>query len=715
MGVRLEDDRLLLDTIDALCHKCEYDKARALLVRVDKETQRRLWDVKMLLAERELSGERFTEEELTDMLALLPRGALPVQEEVEVLLLKGRIHRWYGDVDRADDYFFQALLDSRDSDFDAGKVWALMDLAIIARIRNQFEKALDLIDTAESLLDQLPDFRKRTVELDVWLTKSRILLSMQDYTRMEKSVDRLLERVHPEAQVFYFAQALNYKAIIHAARGSQKEALPMFLQALQISKSIAYQVLSRKIETNIATIYAQIQNYPEALRRYKAILKEYDRSIRPERRATLLNNIGNLYLKLRKWNKAIAYFADVEAIARQTGHQLLERLAFCQIARCLVESNSLDALPTHLKSFDEDLLNTPPFNGQQILYYVKAKFAFANKAYKDTITFAKKAIRLALKFKDDTTELNALSILARAYEKNQDTKAAVNVYKKITVKREKLEKRSITNRITKTEIDYIIAAKEKEIQALTRENQLQAELLKSASLVRTKQRALIKKNEEISLFAQNVALELGRYIRRLHHDIFLLRDSGAAIPESLQHTISSLESHINHMARYASVIRQSAGGQFRPADLWELINLDMAEEIRAVAARLDFVSEVEEMPFGYRLLKIILTELVRNALRFSPGEPVISVHFASHEDGYVIRVQDRGIGIDEADEDKLFLPFYRTGRLPAKEGVGLGLTVCHDLVEKMGGVIKAFPMSPDGGLRINISLPSEAPLLLNAT
>ena len=70
----------------------------------------------------------------------------------------------------------------------------------------------------------------------------------------------------------------------------------------------------------------------------------------------------------------------------------------------------------------------------------------------------------------------------------------------------------------------------------------------------------------------------------------------------------------------------------------------------------------------------------------------------------IIEIIDNGCGFDERAKDRLFDPFYTT-KLPG-EGMGLGLYVCHNLIEGMGGRIKV-ESEPGRGSKFTIILPDK--------
>jgi signal transduction histidine kinase len=70
----------------------------------------------------------------------------------------------------------------------------------------------------------------------------------------------------------------------------------------------------------------------------------------------------------------------------------------------------------------------------------------------------------------------------------------------------------------------------------------------------------------------------------------------------------------------------------------------------------------------------------------------------------VIEIEDRGIGIDVADLDRIFEPFFRTDRSQMQSGSGIGLSLCRRIVEAHGGKISARSQA-DIGTVVSVELP----------
>ncbi|MGD8863101.1 MAG: ATP-binding protein [Myxococcales bacterium] len=103
----------------------------------------------------------------------------------------------------------------------------------------------------------------------------------------------------------------------------------------------------------------------------------------------------------------------------------------------------------------------------------------------------------------------------------------------------------------------------------------------------------------------------------------------------------------------------------------------------------------------HRLTQVVLN-LLLNAVDALEGEGMVRIESRALEPGRcTLEVADDGPGIDPEMLDHLFEPF--TTSKPVGEGTGLGLAVCHALVEAMGGGIRA-ENRPEGGARFRVEL-----------
>src|SRR6266568_5053650 len=88
-------------------------------------------------------------------------------------------------------------------------------------------------------------------------------------------------------------------------------------------------------------------------------------------------------------------------------------------------------------------------------------------------------------------------------------------------------------------------------------------------------------------------------------------------------------------------------------------------------------------------LEQVVINLVSNALKYSPESSPVKVLVDQHRDIGSIEVYDSGPGIPKNEQSRIFEPFYRGSdvQTTVKSGLGLGLTICKDIVERHSGRI----------------------------
>jgi two-component system, OmpR family, sensor kinase len=105
----------------------------------------------------------------------------------------------------------------------------------------------------------------------------------------------------------------------------------------------------------------------------------------------------------------------------------------------------------------------------------------------------------------------------------------------------------------------------------------------------------------------------------------------------------------------------------------------------------------------------VITNLISNALRYSPEGGAVTVAVAANGDGAHLTVSDQGIGIPPDSLGNLFQPFYRASNaMHHYGGLGLGLYISREIVERHGGRIWAESAGPGQGSQFHVTLPREA-------
>jgi signal transduction histidine kinase len=177
---------------------------------------------------------------------------------------------------------------------------------------------------------------------------------------------------------------------------------------------------------------------------------------------------------------------------------------------------------------------------------------------------------------------------------------------------------------------------------------------------------------------------------------------------------TSLERLVNQLLLLAETDSERLRARSEPVGLSALVNrcvemFSAAAEARQIELVAAIEPEIEVFGFGHHLWQVV-NNLLDNALKFSEPGGTIRVDVHHDSDGAaVVRVQDTGCGIPEADLPHVFERFFRGDksrqRLAQRTGTGLGLSICQAIVAAHGGQITVE--SREGcGTTVTVRLPT---------
>lgn len=157
------------------------------------------------------------------------------------------------------------------------------------------------------------------------------------------------------------------------------------------------------------------------------------------------------------------------------------------------------------------------------------------------------------------------------------------------------------------------------------------------------------------------------------------------------------------------------GGALKPEKEWypidELIH-DVLGRMQPVlqnrTVRTDLPEDLPPVQLDYLQIDQVLTNLIENAVRYTPSGSPIEMSVNVEGEQMVMSVADRGPGIPPSDLERIFDKFYRVSGRTAEgtPGSGLGLAVCKGLVEAHGGQIWTENREGGGAIfRFTLPLP----------
>ncbi|WP_049928893.1 MEDS domain-containing protein [Halopiger goleimassiliensis] len=228
-----------------------------------------------------------------------------------------------------------------------------------------------------------------------------------------------------------------------------------------------------------------------------------------------------------------------------------------------------------------------------------------------------------------------------------------------------------------------------------------------------RERALEESNERLEQFAYAASHDLQEPLRMITSYLQLLEnryedaldEDGEEFLEFAVDGADRMREMIDGLLEYSRV--ETRGDPFEPVDLDELLAA-VLEDLQLQIDENDARITVEDLPRvegDASQLRQVFQNLLTNAIQYS-GEapPRIRVDATRRGREWVISVADDGIGIDSADQDRVFTVFDRLHSREEYEGTGIGLALCQRIVERHGGDIWV-DSEPGEGSTFSFTLP----------
>ena len=215
-------------------------------------------------------------------------------------------------------------------------------------------------------------------------------------------------------------------------------------------------------------------------------------------------------------------------------------------------------------------------------------------------------------------------------------------------------------------------------------------------------------------FAADAAHELRTPLTALTLQIQIARR--AESPEERAVALDRLEQGVKRATRLVQQLLTMARldpDAARPATAFDLaaVAASVVEEKQPFAEQQGLSLSLASVPVTLcgqeEALRILLANLVDNALRYTPPGGSVEVRVAPDGDQARVEVADSGPGIPEEERERVFDRFYRGRRAPSG-GSGLGLAIVRQVVTLHDGSI-ALDQSPSGGLLVSARFPRNAP------
>jgi signal transduction histidine kinase len=171
-------------------------------------------------------------------------------------------------------------------------------------------------------------------------------------------------------------------------------------------------------------------------------------------------------------------------------------------------------------------------------------------------------------------------------------------------------------------------------------------------------------------------------------------------PDELQEVTSKLNLQVRQLSRFLDNLLQWTKNHYnqinpnrenlllRPLVLEAINLLSLSASNKRVHIHC-FITESETIHSDAEMIRIIMRNLISNAIKFSYVNGSVFIESHQMPGGVIISVRDTGQGISKENLERLFqFSNLSTSGTADEVGTGLGLTLCREFVEKLGGIIQ---------------------------
>jgi len=246
-----------------------------------------------------------------------------------------------------------------------------------------------------------------------------------------------------------------------------------------------------------------------------------------------------------------------------------------------------------------------------------------------------------------------------------------------------------------------------EVSELARSFNRMAERLQEAEQARERQLAAI-------------VHELARPLAGIRAAVETLRDGADTDREMRDTLLAGAEEELARLERLIGTLSNLHQRALRPIQL-NRTEIGLERVIRACVANFEpmaarqKITLTAEIPNNLPRLRAdedrliqVLTNLLDNAFKFTPRGGSITIRVSEDDQNVYIAVMDTGMGISPEELPHIFQQFYSgdKSRPPEKRGMGLGLTICREIIMAHQGQIRV-ESQPGTGARFTFSLPKK--------
>ena len=245
-------------------------------------------------------------------------------------------------------------------------------------------------------------------------------------------------------------------------------------------------------------------------------------------------------------------------------------------------------------------------------------------------------------------------------------------------------------------------------------SRLEAQMFQYLSYGETARAQIEEEREKIKVLISDISHQTKPPIANMLLYTQLLEENGG-LDEGAENIVLQIEEQVkklNFLIQFLVKTSRLESGMIvvqpqrnRIDSLLEKLDFDMAAKQKGISFLLGNASGFEAC-FDFKWTLEAVSNLVDNAIKYTPEGGTVEVSVRNYEMFVRIDVRDTGIGMKEEETAKIFTRFYRSSAVSGESGAGIGLYLAREILSREGGYIKVDSRLGQGSL-FSVFLPKS--------
>jgi signal transduction histidine kinase len=533
--------------------------------------------------------------------------------------------------------------------------------------------------------------------------------------------------------------AMNYNNVAndYYDLGEYDESYYYFTQSFKVARLVDDSLRMTIALHNVGRVFKELGQYDRALDHLRLSQKMSSDIDDHDGIPYSLDEIGDVLLRTKEYDSALNTLMQSLKLTRQLKLHVLEPRTLTKIATIYLHRKDYQ---TALAYYDTTYLLHVRTNNRFGIAAVelgRGEVYMAQKNYDEALQYINRSLTIARETNARILEIECYQSLSAILELKGDYQKSLGYFKQYKQLEDTLFSQDMQEKLFRDQIRFETEAKDTQIAALSRANDMRDDQLKKQEFVRNilvvvmalsvillatvyrsgqrrrqinmlllqHQEDMEKRSEELERlnqvkdkFFSIISHDLRSPINALSGLLDLL-DKGAVKPEELPNHVRELKTRFNHTRTLLNNLLDWTLLQMDKLNLQANridLNKIVEENIQLLSAvQTKQINMVNNVPAGAlafadsNTTNLVIRNLVTNAIKFTNDGGTVEIAAEEKPSEWVISIHDNGIGMN-ADVLKILFDKtapYTTRGTANEKGTGLGLILCKEFVEKNGGKI----------------------------